>query len=212
MGGAPWCVARGVPGELDCTGTMSGAGLEMLTDAECCLAHCRECILSVWRGAPNRGLVEAHSHLARRLIRTYGQTAMMIIIERCAPLPNRESLELIESFYSDTGAALRCVAQVVEGSGFAPSASRAMMSTINLAVQRKGFGADAIRSMIASLGGARTCRTKVFASAEPAAPWLVSQLCASPTTELLSPHEVLSALLRARARYRWKPAPSAPGR
>lgn len=164
---------------------MASEEYEFLLDAECGLAHYRETILSVWRGMPTVGLVDAHFVLARKLVARYGRTAMLIVIEQDAPPPHAEARSYIERFYAQIGAPLTCVAQVIEGSGFGPSAARAVVSTMNFVVQR-------------------SYPIKVFAKTTMALPWMVDALGMSDAEALQHGMKLAASLNRLRARQEWK--------
>jgi hypothetical protein len=158
-------------------------------DAECCLASSRECMISIWRGAPDARLVIAHYSLARQLIMDYRRTAMMIIIERDAPMPDSHSRDLIEKFYAYLARELVFVAQVVEGDGFGQSAARAVMSTINLL-------------------GRRPYPTKIFASTKQSNPWAAGLLGAGDSEARKVGLRLDQALERARAQHTFRRPPS----
>lgn len=176
---------------------------ELLIDAECCLARVRECMLSIWRGPAATALVDAHSSLARKLIRQYGQTAMLIVIEPDTPPPHAEPRALIERFYVDLGSELRCVAQVVEGSGFGASAARAVMSTINLVAQRAGSGVNALRTLSGGTAQPPSSPRKVFVTVEQAAPWVAQHLARKRPHDLTA-SEILASVAEARLKSKWK--------
>jgi hypothetical protein len=160
-----------------------------LLNAECALAHSHECIISVWRGMPDTRLVKAHFQLARRLIAERGQTAMMLVVEQNAPPPSGEARRLIENFYAELGEGLRCVAQVIEGGGFMPSAARAVVSTINLMV-RKPYP------------------VKVFVTPQPAVYWISQNLRMAPPEAVRLATNLTFAIGRTRQQYTWTPSPA----
>ncbi len=164
---------------------MASDDFEFILDAECGLAHYRETILSVWKGMPTVSLVDAHFTLARKLVTRYGRTAMLIVIEQDAPPPHAEARGYIERFYAQLGRQLACVAQVIEGSGFGPSAARAVVSTMNLVVQR-------------------SYPIKVFAKTTLAMPWMVDSLGMSDAEALEHGMRLAASLSRVRARQEWK--------
>lgn len=108
----------------------------------------------LWRGPVNAERFSLQRASIERVVRAHpGQAAVLCIIEPGSPPPSQELREAASAMLTQLAPKLRCVAYVIEGSGFRAAAVRGVLCGIEL-IRRNSYTA------------------RYFASVEQATTWL----------------------------------------
>jgi hypothetical protein len=139
--------------------------------------HWGPMLIFVWRGVTSVERVTTVGRLTSEVAaRCPNGVGVLVVLEPEASTPNEEARKLLASVMRDRSAVVKGLAYAVVGAGFGAAAVRAVIAGLSL-LAREGYP------------------TRVFSTTADAAAWLVTRV--SPA---LAPASFVSVIERARAR------------
>lgn len=157
--------------------------VEGLATAE--VGHC--CVL-LWRGAVTEARFQLQKEAMEHLTSLYpGEASIMCVIEPASEPPNQELRHKAGKLLTELGPKIRCIAFVVEGTGFRAAMIRGVLSSVELLKRDKSHP------------------TRYFGNVAHAATWIGTQ-STQPASEIISGaaylRQRMDSLYQARASIR----------
>jgi hypothetical protein len=147
-----------------------------------CIASYANVQLSISRAEPTLAFVQVAMRLVREAVRDFPDgIALLIVINAVAPPPSDAARDYIKNGLNHSGPALRGVARVIEGQGFASAAKRSAMSLLDL-LMRPPYP------------------TKIFGDVSEASVWVVQTLSRGPRIRF-NPTDLVNAVQEMRSAH-----------
>lgn len=117
----------------------------------------RACCVLLWRGAVDEASFARQREALQFVTQAYaGEASVLCIIEATSEPPSQEMRQRASRLLEELGASIRCIAYVIEGSGFRAAIIRGVLSSIEMLKRDKVFP------------------SRYFGSVPEAAAWLAS--------------------------------------
>lgn len=103
-------------------------------------AEVGSCCVLLWRAEVNDPRFQIQREALEHVTSRYpGQASVLCIIEPASEPPSQELREAASQLLTDLGSKIRCIAYVVEGSGFRAAMIRGVLSSVELLRRGKQF-------------------------------------------------------------------------
>ncbi|MET0390422.1 MAG: hypothetical protein ABW321_30905 [Polyangiales bacterium] len=143
------------------------------------MGHLQNVLITIWATPATVPLIAQFAKLAEKLNEIYPRTSAAHIMLETAGMPSGDARKALEELSDRFESRVACVATMITGAGFWPSALRGLVTGMQV-VQRKPFKAN------------------TFATVPPLAAWLAAQnqIATSVECGVVTLEKTLSSMLR----------------